>query len=163
MIAGSVYVLRAGLQTTVQDEGRWGYQSRGVPVAGPMDPFSHRLANALAGNPRSAAVLEVSLTGPELEFDDERVVAVAGAVFSLSVDGEVPHERPFVGAHGRLAGARVAGARAVHAEAPIRRRSAAGQPTLRRRIGGWQGALKGIVFLGPPLPVRLRSFLAMSA
>src|SRR6478752_6430548 len=104
MIPGSVHVLRAGLQTTVQDEGRWGYQSRGVPVAGPMDPFSHRLANALAGNLRTAATLEVSLTGPELEFDDERVVAVAGAVFSLSVDGqEVPHERPFVvGAHGRL-------------------------------------------------------------
>ena len=32
--------------------GRWGFQSRGVPVAGPMDPCSHRLANALVGNDR---------------------------------------------------------------------------------------------------------------
>ncbi len=38
--------------TTIQDRGRWGFQARGVPVAGPMDPVSHRLANALVGNVR---------------------------------------------------------------------------------------------------------------
>src|SRR5439155_25209262 len=31
----AVYVLKPGMLTTVQDLGRWGYQSRGVPVAGP--------------------------------------------------------------------------------------------------------------------------------
>ncbi len=46
----SVRVLRPGLLTTVQDRGRWGLQARGVPPAGPMDPWSHRLANALVGN-----------------------------------------------------------------------------------------------------------------
>ena len=40
---------------------------------------SHRLANALVGNDRDAATLEVTLLGPELEFEDERLVAVAGA------------------------------------------------------------------------------------
>ena len=65
----------------MQDAGRWGYQARGVSVAGPMDPVSHRLANALVGNDRAAALLEITLIGPELEFDDERVVAVAGADF----------------------------------------------------------------------------------
>ena len=51
----SVRVIRGGMLTTIQDSGRWGYQSRGVPVAGPMDPVSHRLANALVGNDRGAA------------------------------------------------------------------------------------------------------------
>ena len=63
----SVRVIRGGMLTTIQDSGRWGYQSRGVPVAGPMDPLSHRLANALVGNDRRAATLEVTLLGPELE------------------------------------------------------------------------------------------------
>ena len=52
-----------------------------------MDPVSHRLANALVGNDRDAATLEVTLLGPELEFDDERLVAVAGAEFELTLDG----------------------------------------------------------------------------
>jgi antagonist of KipI len=75
--------------TTIQDSGRWGYQSCGVPVAGPMDPLSHRLANALVGNDRGAATLEVTLVGPELEFEDERVVAVTGADFEITLDGKL--------------------------------------------------------------------------
>src|SRR4029453_16439222 len=81
----------------IQDTGRWGYQSRGVPVAGPMDPVSHRLANALVGNERAAATLEVTLLGPELEFEDERVVAVTGAEFDITLDGRpAPCGTPFL-------------------------------------------------------------------
>src|SRR4051794_15439453 len=111
----AIAVIRPGMLTTVQDSGRWGYQSRGVPVAGPMDPVSHRLANALVGNARDAALLEVTLLGPELEFEDERLVAVAGADFELSLDGrQVPSHAPFVVVVGsRLRfGARRLGARA---------------------------------------------------
>jgi antagonist of KipI len=111
----AILVIKAGMLTTVQDAGRWGYQSRGVPVAGPMDPVSHRLANALVGNGRDAALLEVTLLGPELEFEDERLVAVAGADFDLSLDGrQVPSHAPFTvaaGSHLRF-GARRLGARA---------------------------------------------------
>ena len=111
----SVWVIKPGMLTTVQDAGRWGFQSRGVPVAGPMDPVSHRLANALVGNDRGAATLEVTLLGPELEFDDERLVAVAGAEFVLTLDGRaVPSNAPFIvsaGSHLRF-GARGRGARA---------------------------------------------------
>ena len=76
-----VRVNKAGLLTTVQDRGRWGHQAMGVSVAGPMDIYSHRLANALAGNDEDAATLEATLVGPELEFVDERHVAVIGAEF----------------------------------------------------------------------------------
>lgn len=81
-------MIKPGLLTTVQDLGRWGLQSSGVGVGGPMDPFAHRVANALVGNARDRAVLEITLIGPELEFDDRRTVAVAGARFDLSLDGQ---------------------------------------------------------------------------
>lgn len=82
-------VVKPGLHTTIQDLGRWGLQSRGVPVAGPMDPYSHRLANALVGNSVEAATLEITLVGPELEFDDDRMVAVAGGEFDVTINGEM--------------------------------------------------------------------------
>ena len=110
-----LFVVKPGMLTTIQDEGRWGYQSRGVPVAGPMDPCSHRLANALVGNARAAATLEITLLGPELEFADERVVAVAGAEFEVTVDDRAaPTNAAFlVAAQSRLRfGARRRGARA---------------------------------------------------
>jgi antagonist of KipI len=108
-------VIKPGMLTTIQDAGRWGLQSRGVPVAGPMDPVSHRLANALVGNDRLAATLEITLLGPELEFEDERLVSVAGADFELSLDARsAPSHAPFiVSAGSRLRfGARGLGARA---------------------------------------------------
>jgi antagonist of KipI len=111
----AISVIKPGMLTTVQDAGRWGFQSRGVPVAGPMDPVSHRLANALVGNARSAALLEITLIGPELEFEDERLVAIAGADYDLTLDGRpVPPRAPFtVSAGSRLRfGMRRLGARA---------------------------------------------------
>jgi antagonist of KipI len=92
----AVTVVRSGLLTTIQDRGRWGQQSHGVPVGGAMDTASHRIANALVGNSPDAATLEVTLIGPILEFDDERIVAVAGAEFELVLDGRrMPAAEPF--------------------------------------------------------------------
>jgi biotin-dependent carboxylase-like uncharacterized protein len=108
-------VIKPGLLTTIQDLGRWGLQSRGVPVGGPMDVRSHRLANALVGNPPDAATLEVTMTGPELEFDDERIVAVTGGQFEITIAGRaVPGGTALkVGSGSRLiVGGRVRGARA---------------------------------------------------
>jgi biotin-dependent carboxylase-like uncharacterized protein len=113
-------VIKPGLLTTVQDRGRWGFQSRGVPVAGPMDAYAHRLANALAGNTDDTATLEVTWVGPDLEFDDERVIAVCGAEFEVAVDGRsVPLNRAVAVAPGsRLTfGRRLRGTRAYVAVA----------------------------------------------
>ena len=111
----AIHVVRAGMLTTIQDRGRWGLQGRGVPVAGPMDLCSHRLANALVGNDPAAATLEVTLVGPELEFNAERVSAIAGAEFEVTVDDRaVPLNAAFLvpaGAHLRF-GRRLRGARA---------------------------------------------------
>jgi len=87
MSLGALEIARPGLLTSVQDLGRHGHQAVGVPVAGPMDSFSHRLANQLVGNEPDAATLEVTLIGPELVAEADTTMAIAGAVFELSRDG----------------------------------------------------------------------------
>jgi len=113
----ALLVIRPGMLTTIQDLGRWGRQESGVPVAGPMDPYSHRLANRLVGNDDGAAALEVTLIGPELEASGERVTCVvAGARFDATVDGsDIDPSRPFVVAPGQRLrfGSRRSGARAT--------------------------------------------------
>jgi len=108
-------VVGAGLLTTVQDEGRWGHQASGVSVAGALDHVSARVANALVGNPRGAAMLEVTLVGPELRLDCPARVAVAGADLDVRLDGRpLPlHRAATCGAGSVLRfGARRIGARA---------------------------------------------------
>ena len=83
----SVRVVRPGMLTTVQDLGRRGLQHLGVPVAGPMDWWSHEAANRLAGNKPEAALLEITLLGPELEFSRDAIAVVTGAHFEFTVSG----------------------------------------------------------------------------
>lgn len=72
-------VISGGMFTTVQDLGRVGQRSRGVPGGGAADPFALRLVNLLVGNPENAAGLEFTLVGPELKFHCDTVVAWGGA------------------------------------------------------------------------------------
>jgi antagonist of KipI len=109
-------IIRPGLLTTIQDPGRWGMQAIGIPVAGPMDEYSHRYANRLLGNRDEDAALEITMTGPEIEAGVAVTCAVTGARFDITVDGRpVPLDAPFdVPASGRLRfGNRAAGARAT--------------------------------------------------
>ena len=86
MSIGALHILRPGLLTTVQDLGRYGHQASGVPVAGPMDTFSHRLANQLAGNAIDAATLEITLIGPDMIVEADTTMAIAGAQFEVTCD-----------------------------------------------------------------------------
>jgi antagonist of KipI len=82
--------------TTVQDLGRVGYQGLGVPVSGPMDVYSHRLANRLLGNDPMAAALEITLLGPELVAAGDVTCAIAGGEIDVTVDGTgAPRHQPF--------------------------------------------------------------------
>jgi antagonist of KipI len=82
-------VVKPGLLTTVQDRGRYGHQESGVPVGGPMDMFSHRLANQLVGNDSDAATLEITLLGPELIVEADTTIAIAGAHFEVALDDKL--------------------------------------------------------------------------
>ena len=72
-------VLDGGLQTTVQDAGRFSWYHIGMPPAGAMDQYSFRVGNMLVGNPADAAALEITFAGPLMETTDEGVIAVTGA------------------------------------------------------------------------------------
>lgn len=86
---GTVEVLEAGLQATVQDyPGRPGMMRQGFFPAGAMDHFALRAANLLVGNPPSAAGFEVVLGGFTLRVDADVAVAVCGAEAEVTVDGE---------------------------------------------------------------------------
>jgi biotin-dependent carboxylase-like uncharacterized protein len=86
-VSATITIVRPGMLTTVQDLGRCGYQGLGVPVAGPMDWYSHQLANQLAGNDPGAAALELTMIGPELQTDGDVTCAIAGAALELTIEG----------------------------------------------------------------------------
>ncbi len=91
----SLRILRPGLLTTVQDRGRYGLQHLGVVGCGPMDPVALELANALVGNVAGEAALEITLLGPEIEFDCDALVAICGAQFGATLAGRtMPLNRP---------------------------------------------------------------------
>lgn len=84
-----------GLMSSVQDLGRPALRALGVPMGGALDRFSLRAANALVGNPDAAAALEFTLTGPQLRFVTDAVVAICGARFEISADDmALPMWRP---------------------------------------------------------------------
>jgi antagonist of KipI len=96
MTLGWLDIIKPGLLTSVQDLGRYGHQAVGVPVAGPMDVFSHRLANQLVGNDPDAATLEVTLIGPELLVGADTTMAIVGAAFEVTCDGRtIPMDASF--------------------------------------------------------------------
>jgi biotin-dependent carboxylase-like uncharacterized protein len=97
-VTAHIDVLRPGLQTTIQDGGRPGYLSRGIPPAGAQDYRSFALASLLVGNPLppppltpgdpGLAGLEMLATGPTLRFAEPAVIALTGGHVDAQLDGE---------------------------------------------------------------------------
>ena len=84
----TLHFLKTGLQTLIQDSGRIGYQSYGVPVSGVMDKKSAALANELVGNPSDAPVIEITLLGPKIEIEGECQIAITGADLSPKINNQ---------------------------------------------------------------------------
>lgn len=79
-------VLKPGLQTTIQDLGRPGYQRFGISVSGALDPISLSAANALVGNPLGMGALEVAYVGPTIAVEAEEArFAFLGAHATIEV------------------------------------------------------------------------------
>ncbi len=81
-----IEVLDDSLLTTVQDKGRFGFQSYGVPVSGAMDRAALHAANRLVGNEPDTAALEITLSGPRLCFLEDALIAVTGADLEVWVE-----------------------------------------------------------------------------
>ena len=78
-------ILRAGINTTFQDQGRKNLYHIGIPFSGAMDNRNYLLANQLVGNKLESPVLEFAYQGPLLEYIGEKInIAVTGDVnFSI--------------------------------------------------------------------------------
>lgn len=131
---------------TVQDGGRLGMLSRGMPPSGPLDPELFSAANRAVGNVEGAAAIELVAGSLSLLARGDVAVSIDGAPALLARDGEalrVPEpERAVryvavsggvdcpivVGARATLLGARVGGVegRALRRGDVIPARSSAG-------------------------------------
>lgn len=93
----SITVIKPGLQSSFQDLGRRGHQHLGVSVSGAMDARAHRLANLLAGNADDQATLELTLSGPTLQFNTATCIAICGAALTPTLNGNaIPNNRPLI-------------------------------------------------------------------
>ncbi|KAI1336916.1 putative urea amidolyase [Xylariaceae sp. FL0016] len=82
----AIDVLAGGSYTLVQDLGR-PTVGHGFGHAGPMDPIAFRAANALVANDTGIEALEITLTGPDLMFLGDAIVAVCGPHVPAQLDG----------------------------------------------------------------------------
>ncbi|MBM7570274.1 biotin-dependent carboxyltransferase family protein [Aquibacillus albus] len=79
-------IIEEGFITTIQDLGRYGYQSFGFSVNGVMDNWAMRLANIALNNHETEAVLEMSFLGPSIEFEEDMIICLSGADMSPSIN-----------------------------------------------------------------------------
>lgn len=81
-------VLRAGLQSTVQDQGRFGYAHLGVSASGAADNFSLTIGNILVGNPKHYAGIEMTIIGDKYHFKSDAYIALTGSEFEADLDNK---------------------------------------------------------------------------
>ena len=81
-------VLAPGGYTTIQDRGRDGYQRMGIPICGALDAFAFHTANLLVANDANAAVMEITVMGPQLEIMAEADLAITGAEMGMTLNDQ---------------------------------------------------------------------------
>ncbi|WP_342647990.1 biotin-dependent carboxyltransferase family protein [Mucilaginibacter sp. CSA2-8R] len=88
-------IVKPGVLSTVQDMGRWAYLSHAVPVSGPMDSLSARMANLALGNTEEAPFIEFTYAAAEFTIDAPSLLAYAGEGAFLSCHNQLlPANRP---------------------------------------------------------------------
>ena len=82
-------IIRAGVNTTFQDQGRSNLYHIGIPFSGAMDNRNYSLANKLVGNKLNSPVIEFAYQGPHLKYTGEKInIAVTGdVVFKIIKSG----------------------------------------------------------------------------
>ena len=85
MSKNSFEIIRAGINTTFQDQGRQNLYHIGIPFSGVMDNRNYLLANKLVGNKTESPVLEFAYQGPLLKYSGKKInIAITGDVnFSI--------------------------------------------------------------------------------
>jgi len=82
----TIKFLRPGLYTSIQDMKRIGYKKYGIPNSGPMDEYSHILANWLVDKKYSSETLEINYFGPRIKFNFNTTIGICGANFDAKIN-----------------------------------------------------------------------------
>lgn len=85
-VASGLRIVSPGLQSLIQDLGRFGHSGLGVSAAGALDRASLRRANRLVGNAPSAAAVETVAGGLTVQAVGDQVLAVTGAPAELTIE-----------------------------------------------------------------------------
>jgi len=89
--------IKAGVLDTIQDLGRYGFQYLGINPGGAMDRFAAQVVNMLTGNDTDEAVIELHFPASIFLFEEEAMIAVGGADFSATINGEeIPLWQPVI-------------------------------------------------------------------
>jgi antagonist of KipI len=83
-----IAVVRAPPFATVQDLGRGGHRSQGVPPSGAMDRDALVIGNLLVGNPEDGSGIEWALGPGRIRFAERRRFVLTGAETGSALDGE---------------------------------------------------------------------------
>ena len=74
-------VIRGGINSTFQDEGRKNFSHIGLPSSGVMDKRNFIIANTIINNQKEDPVLEFAYQGPSLKyFGNKRFIVITGDV-----------------------------------------------------------------------------------
>jgi biotin-dependent carboxylase-like uncharacterized protein len=74
-------ILRAGINTTIQDKGRNHLYHFGITASGAIDQRNYKLVNSLVGNQLNEAVIEFAYQGPHLKLKNGRInFAISGDI-----------------------------------------------------------------------------------
>lgn len=82
-----IEVIQAGIHTSIQDRGRFGYRDQGIPLSGAMDQYSAHLANQIIGNHADTALMEFVLHGPTLYFHQAASISISGGEWDIKLNG----------------------------------------------------------------------------
>ncbi len=81
-------VLKTGVYSSIQDEGRFGYRAFGIPVAGPMDKKAFLLGHEIIGNEQNKSSIELFHGGLTLEILDNHYMVITGGDLTAVIDNE---------------------------------------------------------------------------
>ena len=80
-----IEIIRAGINTTFQDNGRDNLYHIGIPFSGVMDTRNYKLSNSLLGNKINNPVIEFAYQGPLIRYKGDKInfVITGDVIFKL--------------------------------------------------------------------------------
>lgn len=82
-----IKILKSGILTNIQDEGRYGNRYFAIPQSGYMDSCSANMANLIVGNDPNAGIIECNIIAGVFEFLNDAIICITGADMQWTIDG----------------------------------------------------------------------------